>query len=173
MAIPPPPLARLLPRPPPVRPLYDPINFRHDTPPRPPLWAPMVPGDPRHAMFNKKDIDFYFFDKPVPLRFQFSSIIWLRITNTINLWDSLNHEQQCQIVSFLENRDTYSELQNLPATIMTIVHSVYREMVMQEGYEDPFVLLPAARINPVNGVNVYNKYLKYKNKYLKLKDLHL
>jgi len=170
MALPPPPLL-LLPRPPPGRPFYDPLNFRQDRPLEPPLWAPMVKGDPRHAMFNKKDIDFYFSNRPVALRFQFSSRIWQRIYNTINLWGPLSHEQKCLIVSFLENRGTYSELQQLPATIMHIVHSVYREMVMQAGQGDPFAFLPDALNAPVDDVNVYKKYLKYKNKYLKLKDL--
>ena len=170
MALPPQPLQLMLP-PPPHRIIFDPLNFRYDIPHIPPELAPMVAGDPRFAMFDKKVIDSYFNVRPANVRLQFSQQVWANVSNLI-IWNELDDDFKSQIVAFLENRSTYSELPHrLPQHIMTIVHNAFRNMYMAEGRPDPFLPFPGALNFPVNGVNVYNKYLKYKNKYLKLKEL--
>ena len=168
MALPP---LHLFPINPPNRTIYNPINFLNNIPFAPPQWAPMVVGDPRNAMFDKKTIDSFFNKRPFNLRLQFSQRVWANLSNLI-LWNGLDNDLKISIVQFLENRGTYSELSDrIPQEIMRIIHYEFRNMYMAEGRPDPFLQFPGALNAPVNGVNVYNKYLKYKNKYLKLKEL--
>jgi hypothetical protein len=170
MALPPPPL-QIFPIIPPHRIVFNLVNFRNDIPFVPPQWAPMIAGDPRLVMFDKKTIDLYFNQRPINLRLQFSQRVWANVSNLV-IWNGLDHDLKVRIVEFLENKGTYSELsERLPQNIMSIIHNEFRNIYMADGRPDPFLEFQGALNAPVNGVNVYNKYLKYKNKYLKLKEI--